>query len=73
MEVTKYETNFRRKFRFNKTTNISFEKDVKGEENKLINIYPSIYSSPESKDFVGFGRCTYSVHLATTYQKVQIK
>ena len=51
MQVTKYETNLKRKLFLNKTSKISFKPDIKNEENKLINIYPSeIFQS-----FIGFG------------------
>ena len=51
MQVTKYETNYKRRMFFKETTNISFKPDKKNEENKLINIYPSI----EFQNFIGFG------------------
>lgn len=51
MQVIKYETNFRRNLLLHKTSSISFKPDIKNEENKLINIYPSI----EFQSFLGFG------------------
>ena len=51
MQVTKYETSFKRRHIFTKTSNILFKKDEKNEENKLINIYPSI----EFQTISGFG------------------
>lgn len=56
MNITKFETNFRRNLFMNKTSNIDFTPDVYREENKLINIYPSI----EFQEFFGFGRCPNS-------------
>ena len=57
MQVTKYETNFRKKDFFKKTTNISMKLDKKNEENKLINIYPDL----EFQSFIGFGRSLNTV------------
>lgn len=51
MQITKYETNFKKRIIFKKTSDISLKKDTKNEENKLINIYPSI----EFQEFIGFG------------------
>ena len=73
MQVTKYETNLKRKLKFNKTSNISFKNDSKNEENKLINVYPSIYTSSGSQSFIGFGRSAYTVLLAITFQNAQMK
>lgn len=66
MQVTKFETNFKRKLFFKKTSNISFKPDIKNEENKLINIYPYI----EFQNFIGFGRSFNSVPHATIYLPV---
>lgn len=64
MNITKYETNFKRKLFMNETSNnIDFMPDVYKEENKLINIYPFF----EFQEFLGFGRCSYSVLLAIIY------
>ncbi len=60
MNITKYETNFKRKLFIHETSNIKFTADVFKEENKLINIYPFL----EFQEFLGFGRCSYSVLLA---------
>ena len=51
MQVTKYETNFKKKIIFKKTSNNKLKKDTTNEENKLINIYPSI----EFQNIIGFG------------------
>lgn len=66
MNITKYETNFRRKLFMNKTSNIDFTPDIYKEENKLINIYPSI----ELQKFLGFGRCFNSALPAIIYLSV---
>ena len=50
MQVTKFETNFKRKL-FLKESNINFKTDTKNEENNLINIYPDIVF----QEFLGFG------------------
>jgi len=59
MEITKYETNFKRKLFFNKYSNISIKNDIKNEENKVINIYPDI----SFQNFIGFGRSTNRIFL----------
>ena len=59
MQVTKYETNLKRKLFLYKTSNKIVEPDIKNEENKLINIYPSI----KSHDFMGFGGALTRVYL----------
>ena len=51
MQVTKYETNLRRKLYLYKTFDKTFKQDSNNEENKLINIYPSL----NSHKFMGFG------------------
>lgn len=51
MQVTKYETNYRKKIFFKESTDIVFKLDKKNEENKLINIYPLI----EFQSIIGFG------------------
>ena len=51
MQVTKYETNFKKRITFKKASNILIKEDTKNEENKLINIYPTI----EFQEFTGFG------------------
>ena len=51
MEITKYETNFKKKKHMYKTTNIFVKDDSNNEENKLVNIYPDI----EFQTFNGFG------------------
>ena len=56
MNITKYETNFRRNLFLSETSTVNFTPDVYKEENKLINIYPSI----EFQEFLGFGRCPNS-------------
>ena len=66
MEVTKFETNYRRKLFFNKTKNINFKTDIKNEENTLINIYPDI----SFQKFIGFGRSFNSVLHAIIYLHV---
>ncbi|MBO4815461.1 MAG: hypothetical protein J5507_00550 [Clostridia bacterium] len=66
MQVTKYETNFKRRLFLNKTSNIKFKPDIKNEENKLINIYSDI----EFQNFIGFGRSSYSVLLVIIYLHV---
>ena len=69
MLVTKYETNFRRNLYFKTTPNIVFKQDDKNEENKLINIYPSI----EFQNFIGFGRSFNTVLLVIIYLHVIVK
>ena len=69
MEVTKYETNFKRRLFLKKTSNIDFKPDIRNEENELINIYPDI----EFQDFIGFGRSSYSVLLVIIYLHAQKK
>ena len=51
MDITKYETNYRRKLLLNETSNIKLKEDTYNEENKVINIYPTI----EFQEFIGFG------------------
>lgn len=51
MQLTKYETNFKRNMFLLKTSNMFFKQDTKNEENKLINIYTSI----EFQNIIGFG------------------
>ena len=51
MQITKFETNFKRNMFLQKTSNMFFKQDTKNEENKLINIYPSI----EFQNIIGFG------------------
>jgi len=51
MEIIKYETNYKKKKFLNKKDSISFNEDVKNEENKLVNIYPNI----KFQNFIGFG------------------
>ncbi len=63
MNITKYETNFKRKLFMHETSNIKFTADVFKEENKLINIYPFV----EFQEFLGFGRCSYAVLLVITF------
>ena len=50
MQVTKYETNLKRK-QFLKSSNAIIKDDKKNEENRLINIYPEFLS----QEFLGFG------------------
>ena len=69
MNITKYETNFRRNLFMNITSTSNFTSDIYKEENKLINIYPSI----EFQEFLGFGRCTNSGLHAIIYLFVQKK
>lgn len=69
MNITKYETNFKRKLFMYETSDINFTADVFKEENKLINLYPFI----EFQEFLGFGRCSYSVLLAIIYLLVARK
>lgn len=57
MNITKYETNFKRNLFMHDTSNINSTADIFKEENKLINIYPSL----EFQEFLGFGRRLYSV------------
>lgn len=63
MNITKYETNLKRKLFMYETSNIKFKPDVFKEENKLINIYHFI----DFQEFLGFGRCSYSALLAIIY------
>lgn len=63
MNIIKYETNFKRKLFMSQTSNINFRADLFKEENKLISIYPFF----EFQEFLGFGRCSYSVLLAIIY------
>lgn len=63
MNITKYETNFKRKLFMYETSNINFTADIFKEENKLINIYPFL----EFQEFIGFGRCSNSVLLVIIY------
>ena len=63
MEITKYETNFKKKKFLDKKDGIPFKEDSKNEENKLINIYPDI----KFQHFIGFGRSSYSVLPAIIY------
>ena len=51
MNITKYETNFKRKIYMKETSNIEFKEDKYNEENNVINIYPKI----EFQEFIGFG------------------
>lgn len=69
MNITKYETNFKRKLFMQETHSISMSPDIYKEENKLINIYHSI----KFQEFIGFGRCSNSVLLAIIYLYVQKK
>lgn len=69
MNITKYETNFKRKLFMQESYGITMKPDIYKEENKIINVYPSI----EFQQFIGFGRCINSVLLAIIYQHVQKK
>ena len=51
MNIVKYETNYRKKLILHKSSDIKSKSDIKNEENKLINVYPTI----EFQDFIGFG------------------
>lgn len=51
MQVIKYETNFKRNLFMKKTSSIYLKQDTNNEENRLINIYPSI----EFQNIIGFG------------------
>lgn len=59
MQITKYETNFKRNLFMKKSSNIFFKQDKKNEENKLINIYPSI----EFQNIIGFGGALTRLYL----------
>lgn len=63
MNITKYETNLKRKLFMHETSNINFIADIFREENKLINVYPTL----EFQEFLGFGRCFNSVLPAIIY------
>ncbi len=67
MEITKYETNYKKKKYLDKKVDISFKEDIKDEENKLINVYPDI----KFQGFIGFGRSPYSVLPVLIYLTVQ--
>ena len=69
MNLTKYETNFKRKLFMQKTANITMQQDTNNEENSLINIYPSV----EFQQFIGFGRSINSVLHVIIYLHVQMK
>ncbi len=69
MNITKFETNFKRNLFMYETKDISFNQDFKHEENKLINIYPSL----EFQKFIGFGRCPNSALLVIIYLLLQKK
>ncbi len=63
MNITKFETNFKRKLFMYETHNIYLKPDVYKEENKLINIYPFF----EFQEFFGFGRCSNPALPVTIY------
>ena len=59
MEIIKYETNLRRKLFMHKSSNLSFKPNINNEENKLINIYPTI----SFQNFIGFGGALTRISL----------
>ena len=51
MNITKIETNFKRKLFLSTTSNLSFSKNYTNQEKELINIYPDI----KYQEIIGFG------------------
>lgn len=51
MNISKFETNLKRKLFIQETKNIQFTKNNENEENQVINIYPCV----QFQTFIGFG------------------
>lgn len=69
MNITKFETNFKRNLFMYETKGITFNDDSNNEENKIIKIYPTL----EFQEFIGFGRCPNSALLVIIYLLLQKK
>ena len=69
MNITKFETNFKRNLFMHETKDITFNDDSNNEENKIINVYPTL----EFQEFIGFGRCSNSALLVIIYLLLQKK
>jgi len=73
MNISKYETNFRRKIFMHETSNINYKEDKYDEENEVVNIYPTL----EFQEIVGFGGALtgsscYNLSTCTNEIKEQI-
>ena len=59
MHVIKYETNLKRKMFMHESSILNFKTDMNDEENKLINIYPTV----AFQNFIGFGGALSRLYL----------